>query len=134
MKHRVIAVSLVALSLSAGSLVAQGQPGGTPPAQGQGQPSRQGGAQRRMQALLQGITLTPEQQARMDSINTRYQAQMPAMTPGTPPDSAARAQRMQLGQQRDTELRAVLTTEQQAVWDRNLEAMRAQMQQRGPGN
>ena len=133
MKHRVIAVSLVALALSAGNLVAQGQPGGPPP-QGQGQPSRQGGAQRRMQALLQGITLTPEQQARMDSINTRYQAQMPAMTPGTPPDSAARAQRMQMGQQRDAELRAVLTTEQQTVWDRNMEAMRAQMQQRGPGN
>jgi hypothetical protein len=41
---------------------------------------------------------------------------------------------MQLGQQRDTELRAVLTSEQQVIWDRNLEQMRAQMQQRGPGN
>ena len=136
MKHRIIAVSLVALAVSAGNLVAQGAPAGQAPAPGQGQaPGRgPGGMQRRMQALLQGITLTPEQQARMDSINTRYQAQMPAMTPGTPPDSATRAQRMQLGQQRDAELRAVLTAEQQTVWDRNVEQVRAQMQQRGPGN
>ena len=58
---------------------------------------------------------------------------MPPMTPGTPPDSATRAQRMQLGQQRDAELRAVLTTEQQVIWDRNVETVRAQMMQR-PGN
>jgi Spy/CpxP family protein refolding chaperone len=78
-----------------------------------------------MQAMLEGITLTAQQQTRFDSIRAAYQAQMPAFTPGSPPDSAARAKGMEVRQRRDADLRAVLTTEQQVIWDRNLANMPA---------
>jgi Spy/CpxP family protein refolding chaperone len=121
MKNRIAAVAGILLALTATSVMAQQgpPPGGMGGMGGMGQ----GGAGRRMQMLLQGITLAPAQQAKFDSINTRYQAQMPPFTPGTPPDSATRARRTQLSQARDGELRAVLTPDQQAIWDRNVAAM-----------
>lgn len=128
MKKRFLIVPVLALALSASSAMAQQTPpaGGPPPGMGGGPgggPNR-GGA-RRLQALLQGITLSPAQQTSIDSINTAFQARMPAFTPGTPPDSAARAQRMELGAQRDAAMRAVLTAEQQRVWDTNVQNMPA---------
>lgn len=99
----------------------------------QGGPGQGGFAARRMQRLLQGITLTPEQQTKVDSITARYAAQMPAFTPGAPPDSATRAKMRDLNQKQDGEVRALLTTDQQKLWDANVEAMRNRMQ-RPPGN
>jgi Spy/CpxP family protein refolding chaperone len=134
MKVRMIMVPLVALAVSATAAHAQQQPAPPPPA-GQGQGGGggmgrgQGGGQRRMQALMQGITLTPAQQASVDSLTTAFRAKMPAFTPGTPPDSATRAQMMQVSQQRDAAIRAVLTPEQQHTWDTNMVAVQAQMQQ-----
>lgn len=92
-----------------------------------------GFAQRRMQRLLQGITLTAEQQAKVDSITAKYSAQMPAFTPGTPPDSATRAKMRALFGNQDEEIRALLTPDQQKVWDQNVTEMRNRMQQRAPG-
>lgn len=99
----------------------------------QGAPGPGGFAARRMQRLLQGITLTPEQQTKVDSITARYATQMPAFTPGAPPDSATRAKMRDLNQKQDGEVRALLTADQQKVWDANVEAMRSRMQ-RPPGN
>jgi len=124
---RRIAVAVAALALGAGAAVAQNPP------QGPGQGGPGGGpaafAARRMQALLQGITVTPAQQARMDSIVAAFSAQMPAFTPGQMPDSASRARRRELTARQDSTVRAVLTPEQQQVWDRNA----ANMPQRRPG-
>ena len=104
-------------------------------AQNPGGPAGPGGfAARRMQRLLQGITLTPEQRAKVDSITTRYAGQMPAFTPGAPPDSATRAKMRDLYQKQDAEVRAVLTADQQKVFDTNVEQMRSRMMQRSPGN
>ena len=125
MKSRIAVVTVALLALSAAGAVAQAPPpAGPPPGQGQG-PG--GFAARRMQALLQGITLTAQQQAKFDSINTAFQSSMPAFTPGSPPDSAAMARRREMSQKRDADLRAVLTPEQQTVWDQNM----ANMPQRG---
>jgi Spy/CpxP family protein refolding chaperone len=121
MKSRIAVVTVALLALSAAAAVAQA-PAGPPQGQGGGR----GGAAR-MQALLQGITLTAPQQAKFDSIQGAYQSQMPAFTPGSPPDSAAMARRREIGQKRDADLRAVLTPEQQTVWDQNM----ANMPQRG---
>ena len=110
-----------------GSSVALAQNPGGPPGAG-------GFAARRMQRLLQGITLTPEQQTKVDSITARYASQMPAFTPGAPPDSATRAKMRDLYQKQDAEVRAVLTADQQKTWDANVEQMRSRMQQRPPGN
>ena len=102
--------------------------------QGAGPGGGGGFAQRRMQRLLQGITLTAEQQAKVDSITAKYRPQMPAFTPGTPPDSATRAKLRALYGNQDEEIRALLTPDQQKVWDQNVTELRNRMQQRAPGN
>jgi len=125
------------LALLAGALILLGSsvalaqtPGGA-----YGSPPGPGGfAARRMQRLLQGITLTPEQQAKVDSITARYRPQMPAFTPGAFPDSATRAKLREVNDRQDAEIRAVLTADQQQVWDDNVAQMRARMRQRAPGN
>ena len=94
-------------------------PSGTPPA---------GGQRGRMQAMLfQGITLTPAQQTQIDSIRAHTRSQMPVMTPGTPPSDADRQKAMQLMQANTKAVRAVLTPDQQAIFDKNLAAMQQQM-------
>lgn len=124
MKSRIAVVTIALLACSAAAAIAQAPPPAGPP---QGQGMGPGGRGARMQALLQGITLTAQQQAKFDSIQSAYQGQMPAFTPGTPPDSAAMARRREIGQKRDADLRAVLTAEQQTLWDTNM----ANMPQRG---
>jgi len=110
-----------------GSAAALAQNPGGPPGPG-------GFAGRRLQRLLQGITLTPEQQTKVDSISARYRPQMPAFTPGMFPDSATRAKMREVNDRQDAEIRAVLTPDQQTVWDDNVAQMRARMMQRAPGD
>jgi len=93
--------------------------------EGMGQGRGMGGGQRRLQELLQGITLTADQQKKVDSISAAARAKMPAMTPGTPPDSGTRAMMRGIMQQSNSDIRAVLTPDQQTIWDKNLAAMRA---------
>lgn len=123
MSHRMAALS-IGLMLVATSLAGAQSPGG-----GGG-----GFAERRMQRLLQGITLTADQKTKVDSITTKYRAQMPPFTRGTPPDSATRAKMRALFGNQDEEIRALLTPDQQKVWDQNVTEMRNRMQQRAPGN
>ena len=78
-----------------------------------------------MQALFKDITLTPAQQAKIDSIRARYSTQMPAFTPGSRPDSATRAKMRDLFRRQDDEIRAVLTGDQQKIWDKNVAELRA---------
>ena len=85
------------------------------------------GRGRQMEMLMQGITLSDAQKASVDSIGQVYRAQMPPTQQGTPPDSATRAKRMEVMQKQVTAVRAVLTPEQQKVFDKNLEDMRANM-------
>jgi Spy/CpxP family protein refolding chaperone len=128
MKSRHTLLAALMLALAAAPAIAQNPPG--PPAGG----GRQGMAQRRMQMLMNGITLTAVQQAQVDSIQAAYRAQMPAFTPGAPPDSAARAQRMEIMRKQDAAIRSVLTADQQVIWDKNVADMQSMMQRRGPGN
>jgi Spy/CpxP family protein refolding chaperone len=121
------------LAVLAGALLLLGS--STALAQNPGAPAGPGGfAARRMQRLLQGITLTAAQQAKVDSITARYQPQLPAFTPGSVPDSATRAKMREVYDHQDAEIRAALTPDQQKVWDANVAQMRARMQQRAPGN
>ncbi len=127
MKNRILTLAATLMIGAATAGLAQAPGGGG----GMGQGGNR--AAQRMQALLQGITLTPAQQASIDSINTAFQGRMPAFTPGQRPDSAQRAQRMQLTQERDAAIRNVLTPDEQKIWDNNMQTMRANMQNRGPG-
>ena len=99
--------------------------------QGSQQGGRAGGRARMMEQLLKGIELSSAQKASVDSIQTSYQSQMPAFTPGSPPDSNARAQRRQLMQKETADIRNVLTPDQQKTFDKNLEDMRSRMGRRG---
>jgi len=128
MKSRIayVVAALAALA-TVPAMAQQGPPGGG------GRMGPGGFAQRRMQMLLNGITLTAVQQAKVDSIQKEYQAKMPAFTPGQMPDSATRAQRFELMRQQDMDIRNVLTTDQQAVWDKNVADMQARMPRR-PGD
>ncbi len=120
MRFRLALVSSALLALSASVALAQNPPG--PPGGGMGM--RQGGPARRMQALFNGITLTAQQQKSVDSIQAAYQPRMRAMfTPGSPPDSATRASMAALRSSENKDLRAVLTPDQQTIFDKNLAAM-----------
>lgn len=122
MRSRIVAL-FIGLVLAATTFATAQQPGGGG-----------GFGQRRMQRLLQGITLTAVQQAKVDSITAKYSAQMPPFTPGTRPDSATRAKMRTLFTNQDEEIRALLTPDQQKTWDQNVTEMRNRMQQRAPGN
>jgi Spy/CpxP family protein refolding chaperone len=125
---RTIAKSLlvVALVVPLATHTAVAQNPATPAQTGQdGQGRGMGGGQRRLQELLQGITLTADQQKKVDSISGAARAKLPAMTPGSPPDSGTRAMMRGIMQQSNADIRAVLTADQQAIWDKNLAAMRA---------
>jgi Spy/CpxP family protein refolding chaperone len=115
-------------------LIATSVGGAQTPAMGGGGGGGGGFAERRMQRLLQGITLTAGQKSKVDSITARYRAQMPPFTPGAPPDSATRAKMRTLFGNQDEEIRALLTPDQQKVWDQNVVEMRNRMQQRAPAN
>ena len=115
MKRIRVAVMLPALvaliALTAPAAFAQGGGGG---GQGRG---------RQMEMLMKDITLTDVQKASVDSIVQSFRAQMPAFTPGQPPDSAARAKRMEVMGKQNAAIRAVLTADQQKVFDKNLAEM-----------
>ena len=83
-------------------------------------------------ALLEGITLAPVQQHKVDSILTQFRAQTPPITPETVADSATLARFRAPSQQALDGVRAVLTREQQQVWDQNVERVRAATMRVGP--
>ena len=80
---------------------------------------------RRGEMLLQGITLTPDQRAKIDSIEAHYRSQMPSFTPGSPPDSATREKVRDLFHRLRDDVRAVLTPDQQQIFDQHAGEMRA---------
>jgi Spy/CpxP family protein refolding chaperone len=131
MRIRLALASLALLALSASVALAQDPQG--PPGGGMGM--RQGGPGRRLQMLLNGITLTAQQQAAVDSIQAVYQPRMRALfTPGSPPDSTARARRRELGDSENKDIRAVLTPDQQKIFDKNVAEMPPMgAGRRGPG-
>ena len=82
--------------------------------------------------LFKDITLTATQQAKVDSIETKYREQMQALRNGGGDPQEMRQKRGELmGKQRD-ELKAILTDDQKKVFDKNAEDMRQQMQNRRP--
>jgi len=70
--------------------------------------------------LFKDITLTAQQAAKIDSLRERYLIQYQVFTPGVRPDAATRRHVRDLVSRELAEARAVLTPEQQPVWDRNV--------------
>ena len=85
------------------------------------------------QALFRGITMSADQQQRIDTIRTRYRTQMEQMRNSGDRD-AMRSQMRPLMEKQQAELRAVLTPDQQQQFDQNAAEVRTRMERGGrPG-
>ena len=118
-----LAAALFVIAVAAPQTQAQGGP----------PPGGQRGPGRMMEMLMQGITLDDAQKAKVDSIQAKYQKEMPPFTPGEPPAPEAMQKRRELMAKQQDEIRAILTADQQKVYDKNLADMRERMGRR-PGN
>jgi Spy/CpxP family protein refolding chaperone len=84
----------------------------------------QGRGGRGMQALFEGITLTADQQTKVDAINTKYRAQMQELMPngmqGGPPDESTRKKMDEIREHQTHDIRELLTDDQRKVFDANV--------------
>jgi periplasmic protein CpxP/Spy len=122
--HLALAAALVLGSAT----VVSAQGGGAPP---QGQPGR--GPNRMMEMLFKDITLTDAQKTKVDSIMGAYREQMMAIPRGPDATDADRAKRQELSKKQQTDIRAVLTADQQKTFDANIAAMPTRPQGQGGG-
>lgn len=127
-----IKLAVAGMALCAGASVAgaQGAAAGTS-TQGSAQ-GGQGRPGRGMQMLMQGITLTDAQQSQLDAISARYRAERQKLLPngmqGGPPDDATRAKLSEMLDKQAVEVRAILTADQQKLFDANVEKRKQTMQ------
>ena len=129
-----IKLAVAGLALCAGASAASAQDGPPPGGPSQGGPQGARGG-RGMAMLFEGITLTDAQQVQADSVRAKYAGERQKMMPngmgGGPPDESMRAKMMEMMEKQNVELRAILTADQQKVFDANVEK-RKQMMQRPP--
>ena len=100
---------------------------------------RQGGMSK---MLFNGIDLTDAQKAQVEQISQKYKAQREALRPAGgqmqgPPDDVTRAKMDAIRTQANAEYRAILTADQQKIFDQNVAEMKSRMEQRkhkGPGS
>lgn len=130
-------MSWIRLALAGAALVsvasvasAQGPQGGPP--QGGQQGGRGAGGSR---MLFNGIDLTDAQKDQVQKIMEKYRAERQALMPAGgqqagPPDEATRAKMMELSTKSQAEYRAILTAEQQKVFDKNIADMKERMEHR----
>ena len=114
-------VALGALFLVAGALTARAQGGA----------SQQGQGGRRPDRLLDNMMLTESQKAKIEGITRKYQPEMQAiydsMNGGD--RTEARTKMVALRDRMQPEIRAVLTPDQQAIFDKNAAEQKARMDQ-----
>jgi hypothetical protein len=122
--RKLITAAAAMLVLSSTTAIAQGGGGGG------------GGGGNRpnpMVALMAGITLSAEQQVKVDSITKKYADINTALRADASLDQAARrAKSMENRTKQNDEVKAVLTDEQKKVFDKNVADAAARMQQRPP--
>ena len=107
----------------------------TEPQKGQGEGRRGGGMSG---WLLKDINLTDAQKDQVKTIREKYLPQQlelrkSAQATGSV-DDATRAQMADLQQKQAAEIRAILTPDQQVIFDRNLAAMKEKMAERKNGS
>jgi len=132
---KAIRIATLAAALCVGmTTVAAAQ--STEPQQGQGE-GRHGGGMGGM--LLKDITLTDAQKAQVKTIRDKYVPQQmelrkQAQAVGGAPDEATRTKMMDLQSKQAAEIRAILTADQQAQFDKNLAEMKERMAARKNGS
>ena len=87
------------------------------------------------QMLFAGIDLTDAQKDQIAKIGEKYQAEREALRPAGgqqagPPDSTTRAKMDDLRTRSNADYRAILTADQQKVFDKNVADMKAHMEAR----
>src|SRR4051812_24657975 len=116
---------LAALMLAGGVTVASAQ--GT---EQQAAPRGPGGRPNQAAMALQGVTLTADQQKKVDSINKSWDDQMQALRGDQSMDQDARRAKMRESfTKRLDALKAVLTDDQKKIVEKNVADMQARMQQ-----
>jgi Spy/CpxP family protein refolding chaperone len=135
---KAIRIAALGVALLAGSSAIAGAQAATQPPTQQGGP---GGGRGGFNRTLNGIELTDAQKAKVAEIQAKYQPEAQAIRESMQGggDRAEAFKKMQaLNDKRNPELRAVLTPEQQAIFDKNLAEQKARMEQMrqggGPGN
>jgi Spy/CpxP family protein refolding chaperone len=132
---KAIRIATLAAALCVGmTSVAAAQ--GAPP-QGQGQGERRAGGMGGM--LLKDINLTDAQKDQVKTIREKYLPQQmelrkAAQATGGPPDEATRSKMMELQNKQAADIRAILSADQQATFDKNLVEMKARMDSRRSGS
>lgn len=135
---KVIRIATLAAALCVGITSIAAAQGTEPPQQGQGQGEmRRGGAMGGM--LLKDINLTDAQKAQVKVIREKYaplqlELRKSVQATGGPPDEATRSKMMDLQSKQAAEIRAVLTADQQAQFDKNLAEMKSRMESRRNGS
>ena len=131
--------ALVSVASVASAQYPQGAPPqGAPPQGGQpGQGGPQGGRGGGMSRMLfNGIDLTDAQKDQVQKVMEKYRAERQALMPAGgaapqgPPDEATRAKMKELSEKSQAEYRAILTADQQKVFDKNVADMKERMEQR----
>ena len=132
---KAIRIAALGVALLAGSAAVAGAQAGTQA------PAQQGGGRGGFNRSMNGIELTDAQKAKVAEIQAKYQPEMQAIRESMQGggDRAEAFKKMQaLNDKRNPEIRAVLTPEQQAIFDKNLAEQKARMEQMrqggGPGN
>ena len=128
---KAIRIAALGVALLASSAALAGAQAAAPGTQQQGGP---GGGRGGVNRLIAGITLTEAQQTKFNEIQTKYQPQLTAAREAAAGDRAAMFKGMQaINDKMYPELRAVLTPEQQAIFDKNIAERKARMQQMQQG-
>jgi Spy/CpxP family protein refolding chaperone len=115
-------LALGALLLVAGAISARAQGGA----------SQQGQAARRPDRLLDNMMLTESQKAKIEGIMRKYQPDVQALMQArnSGGDRAENVQKlMALRERIEPEIRAVLTSDQQAIFDKNVAEQKVRMEQ-----
>ena len=133
---RAIRIATLAAAFCVGITSVAAAQGTEPPQQGQGEARRGGGMGN---WLLKDITLTDAQKDQVKTIREKYMPQQmelrkQAQAVGGPPDDATRTKIMDLQTKQAADIRAILTADQQAVFDKNLAAMKERMASRKNGS
>lgn len=140
MRHRTSLLSGLPLLLVGSTLAAQEPPPPPPPQsqvqQQQTQPHPV--VRQRLDVLMRGIALSPEQQSRVDSILQRHNPEIQRLagsgmaggaqrdTTGGQQDQGKNDEFTKALERQEKEIRDVLTSEQQATWDSNAEQLKRQ--------
>jgi Spy/CpxP family protein refolding chaperone len=130
---KAIRIATLAAALCVGMTSVAAAQGTEPQGQGQGRGERMGGM------LLKDINLTDAQKAQVKTIRDKYVPQLQELrkasqATGGPPDQATRTKMMDIQSKQTAEIRAILTADQQVVFDKNLAEMKARMANRSNGS